>query len=242
MKFAETLDQKMEESKCTNKSLAEKLTLMGRRISKESIAKYRKGDRTPDPETISYIAEALGVTEQDLFDPARREEIARQEIRRRPMLYAPEFPEIQQMEHMACLPYVTVGAGAEALAAPELAEAIYLPTEILPANFEAKNVLVAKVLGDSMEPKYHENDILFFDMVNGRDVVLPDSVYLVRYGDTVQIKQVQFLGNGDIRIISFNDRYPPVQPRKDLGVDWEILGKPFMHWHADISSRLQEKE
>lgn len=189
---------------------------------------------------IPYFAKALGVTEQDLFDPSKREQIAREEVRKFPALYAQEFPEIQRMEGMVSLPFITIGAGAEAVANIALAESIFLPREILPTNFDPQHTLVGKILGDSMEPKFHENDIVVFDMVDGRDVVFPDAVYLVRYGDTIQIKQVQFLGNGDIRIISFNDTYPPVQPRRDLGVDWEIIGKPFIHLEAHISSRLQE--
>ena len=191
---------------------------------------------------IPYFAKALGVTEQDLFDPSQRERIAKEELRKHPMRYAGDLPEIQLLQDMVRLPYVTVGAGAEALINVELLESIYIPKELLPVNIDLKNTIIGKILGDSMEPKYRENDVVFFDMVNGRDVILPDAIYLVRYGDTVQIKQVQFLGNGDIRVISFNENYPPVQPVKDLGVDWEILGKPFLHWHAEISSRLQEKE
>ncbi len=208
----------------------------------QTIYAYLNEKRPIEERLIPYFAKALGVTEQDLFDPSKRERIAKEEIRKHPMHYAADLPEIQLLEEMVRLPFVTIGAGAEAFVNIEMVESIYLPKEILPTNFDPKNTMAGKILGDSMEPKYSENDIVVFDMVNHREVILPDAVYLLRYGDTVQIKQVQFLGNGDIRVISFNDTYPPVQPVKDLGVDWEILGKPFIHMQMHISSRLQEKE
>jgi len=242
MTFAEKLDEAIAKSGYNNRTLAEELTSLGKKISKESIGKYRNGTRTPDPETINLIAQILGISEQDLFDPSKKEEIAKQEIEKNPNKYLSLIPEIQTMKNMMRLPFITIGAGAEAIANIELVESIYLPREILPLSFDPKHIVVGKVLGDSMEPKYHENDIVFFDMVDGRDVLLHDGIYLVRYGDIVQIKTIQFLGNGDIRVISFNDMYPPVQPVKDLGVDWEILGKPIMHWNVKIFSRLQLKE
>ncbi len=238
MEFSELLRYALKKKHMTHESLADALG-----VTRGTVSHWARGIRFPkDPEIIKEIAKILDIPEQDLFDPAKRERIAKEEIAAHPMRYAALLPEIQTMQNMVRMPFVTIGAGAEAFANIDLVESVYVPEEILPERFNPKHVVVGKVLGDSMEPKYKENDIIFFDMVDGRDVILPDGIYLVRYGDTVQIKTVQFLGNGDIRIISFNEIYPPVQPVKDLGVDWEILGKPFMHWEIHAGSRLQMKE
>ena len=230
--------RKAREAKGLNQT--ELANLLG--VSRVAITNYELGNNPPTYENVKKLSEILGISEQDLFDPSKKEDIAKQEIEKNPKKYLNLIPEIQIMKNMLRLPFITIGAGAEALANIELVEPIYLPKEILPSNFDPKHIVVGKVLGDSMEPKYYENDIVFFDMVDGRNVLLHDGVYLVRYGDIVQIKTIQFLGNGDIKIISFNDMYPPVQAIKDLGVDWEILGKPIMHWNVKTYSRLQLKE
>jgi transcriptional regulator with XRE-family HTH domain len=237
MSFGDRIKIARKRKKITQNRLAE---LTG--ISRSSIAQYENNLHEPDLEKISIIAKALDIPEQDLFDPSKKEEIAKQEIESHPEKYLGLMPKIQSMENMMPLPFITIGTNAEAIANIELIESIYLPKEIFPPHFDPKYIVVGKVLGDSMEPKYFENDIVFFDMVDGRNVLLHNGIYLVRYGDIVQIKTIQFLENGDIKVISFNDMYPPVQPVKDLGVDWEILGKPIMHWNLKIFSRLQLKE
>jgi len=237
MSFGDKIRVARKRKKITQNRLAE---LTG--ISRSSIAHYENDLYKPDLEKVSIIAKALEISEQDLFDASKKEEIAKQEIESHPEKYLGLMPKIQSMENMMCLPFITIGVGAKAIVNIELIESIYLPKEIFPLSFDPKHIVAGKVLGDSMEPKYFENDIVFFDMVDGRDILLHDGIYLVRYGDIVQIQTIQFLGNSDIRMISFNNMYPPVQPVKDLGVDWEILGKPIMHWNIKIFSRLQLKE
>ena len=238
----ELFDKYFEQKYKTNKEFLDVIKKLGVDVSEEAVKKWRQHRAVPKTKDIPAVATALGVTEQDLFDPSKKELIAREELNKSPKKYINEFPELQVLRDMYRLPFIPIGAGAEAVLNVDLLDSIYIPIELLPRDFEPKNVIVGRVIGDSMEPEFYENDIIFFDMVNGRDVMLMDGIYLVRYGDTVQVKSVQFLGNGDIRIISFNDNYPPIQPIKELGVDWEILGKPFFCWHAKIWARLQEKE
>lgn len=66
--FGVYLKRIMEEKKITNKALAEWITDNYRDISKEAIAKYRDGSRTPPPDLISIIAEYFKVNEQFFFD------------------------------------------------------------------------------------------------------------------------------------------------------------------------------
>jgi len=62
MKFFEKLDRAISESGFTNKSLSEYLLeKYDFKISKESIAKYRNGTRTPSPEFIEIILEVLQI-------------------------------------------------------------------------------------------------------------------------------------------------------------------------------------
>lgn len=138
------------------------------------------------------------------------------------------------------LPMLPAGAGAEALGDSNLIEHISIERKMLSrdtlSNID-ENTSMIKVVGNSMQPLINENDIIFIDMANGRRFVLADGIYLVRYGDTIQIKQVQFLGNGSINLISINKDYPDYNPAKD-GIEWEILGKPFMKWGVENFSKL----
>lgn len=98
---------------------------------------------------------------------------------------------------------------------------------IIPSTEKCKYPAIIKVYGDSMSPIFEEGDYALLDMVNGRNFEKIDGTYMVRYGDSIQIKHVTFLGNGDILCSSEDSRkYPPFSPVKDYGLEWEILAKP----------------
>jgi len=65
--FGVYLKQIMQDNKITNKVLAEWITDNYKKISKETIAKYRDGSRTPSPELISIIAGYFKINEQFFF-------------------------------------------------------------------------------------------------------------------------------------------------------------------------------
>ena len=148
--------------------------------------------------------------------------------------------EIQLNNNYIELPMIHAGAGSEAFAVDN-AERISYPIELVPPQIALdENVLVMIVVGNSMEPLYSENDVVFIDMVNGREFIPVNGTYLVRYGDTVQIKDVEFLGNGSILLFSRNS--PAIINPSELGVDWEIVGKPYLNLHPQIGSKLKIKE
>jgi len=145
---------------------------------------------------------------------------------------------VQLNDNYIEIPTIHAGAGAEAFAI-DIVEKVSYPRELIPPQIALdENVLVMIVVGNSMEPLYHENDIVFIDMVNGRDIVEINGTYLVRYGNTVQIKDVEFLGNGDILLTSRNSK-ALIQPVRDLGLEWEIVGKPYANLHPNIGSKLK---
>ena len=142
-------------------------------------------------------------------------------------------------ENYIPLPTIHAGAGAEAFAV-EIAEKVYYPKDLLPEHIKTdENTLIMKVVGNSMEPLYYENDVVFIDMVNGREFVPVDGTYLVRYGNIVQIKDVEFLGNGEILLRSRNNT--DIRNPADDGVDWDIIGKPYANLHPNVGSKLVVK-
>ena len=189
---------------------------------------------------IPYIAQALEITEQDLFDYSQRERIAKEEIKKNPKKYLALFSELQIIEDSIRLPFAHIGLDSESFANIDLLESIYCPKKILPENIDEKNTLLCKIVGDSMEPEFRDGDIVFIELANGRDIIFQDGIYLIRYGEVVQIKRVQFLGSDDLKILSFNPDYPPIRPKEER-LDWEIIGKPYFVWKCKEYARLKVK-
>lgn len=129
---------------------------------------------------------------------------------------------------IALLPY-SAGCGATGIidAWMHPVKFIDIDDTIIPSNERCKYPAIIKIYGDSMSPIFEEGDYALLDMVNGRNFEKVDGTYMVRYGDSIQIKHVTFLGNGDILCSSEDSkRYPSFSPVKDYGLEWEILAKP----------------
>ena len=66
--FSKNFDYLMKKENITNKKLAEMLdNFYSFKISKESIAKYRRGERTPNPDFIKYVSYILKVNVNELL-------------------------------------------------------------------------------------------------------------------------------------------------------------------------------
>lgn len=227
------LDGVLTRKKVTNKAMAERMSNLGKKISKESIAKYRDGSRTPDPETISFLADALGIHVQDLFAPEQKEIIAKEEIVKRRDKYASLFPEIRTKDSMISLFVWSKGD----------MEKIHIDKRLLTAEERERideNTMLFRLGGNEMEPYYKKNSTLFVDMVNGRNVLYADDVYLVRYGDLVRVRQVQFIGNGEVNLSCINKEYDDINPTRE-GMHWEILGKPFLCISVEHNTKFDTK-
>jgi phage repressor protein C with HTH and peptisase S24 domain len=90
----------------------------------------------------------------------------------------------------------------------------------------AKNLVALDVAGDSMADTLLEGDTV---LVN-RAVTARDGVFLLRMGEALRIKRVQWRVDGALRLSSDNEMYEPeiVQP-ENLG-QIEILG--HCHWRG----------
>lgn len=68
MLFAKKLDKILKDKKVSSRKLSEDLEkFYNYKISKESIAKYRTSERTPDPEFIEYTCKLLNIEPNELF-------------------------------------------------------------------------------------------------------------------------------------------------------------------------------
>nr|DAO57057.1 MAG TPA: Repressor protein CI [Caudoviricetes sp.] len=105
-------------------------------------------------------------------------------------------------------------------------------------GLDTKNLRIFEVVGDSMEPDFYEGDWAIADMVAGRDkFVRIAGVYIVRMGESVYIKRVEFLPHNGIKLISINTKYGEMYPHKE-GYEWEILGKVCGKVHCEVYKGL----
>ncbi|OSI24654.1 peptidase S24 [Neisseria dumasiana] len=68
-----------------------------------------------------------------------------------------------------------------------------------------KNLVCLPIKGDSMTPGLIDGDIVLIDRARRHG----DGVFVLRIGDALRIKRVQWLANGSLRISSDNPLYQP---------------------------------
>lgn len=68
-----------------------------------------------------------------------------------------------------------------------------------------KNLVCLPIKGDSMSPGLIDGDIVLIDRARRHG----DGVFVLRIGDALRIKRVQWLANGSLRISSDNPLYQP---------------------------------
>ena len=107
------------------------------------------------------------------------------------------------------------------------------------AGLNPANLKVFEVVGDSMSPEYEENDWVIVDMVNCRyEFIKIAGIYIVRIGEIVYVKRVEFLPYGKVKLISLNPKYGDIYPHKEGYDDWEILGKVCGKIHYEVYKGL----
>jgi phage repressor protein C with HTH and peptisase S24 domain len=222
----------MDEKGYTNQDMASFLNNLGIKITADAFSKYKTERSKPRMEVFEGIVDVLNILEQDLFDlPPHFEKKFEKK-------YQNKDREVQVKNDVVAIRMIYAGAGAEALADINNGELVYIEKSLF-SRFNTQNEIIAiKIIGNSMEPDMQENDLIVIEMVSNLGYKKIDGIYLVRYGDVVQIKQVQFLGNGEILLKSINSEYSPINPSKELNIAWEILGKPILKLNVEYYASL----
>jgi hypothetical protein len=85
-------------------------------------------------------------------------------------------------------------------------------------------IVAVKMEGSTMKPSIQAGDPVFLDL--GVKELDSDGVYLVRRGEKTELRRIQDVGGGDIRIGVDNSTYQPIAgPRKQLLKEFVIVGK-----------------
>lgn len=90
------------------------------------------------------------------------------------------------------------------------------------AGLQEQHLAAIRATGDSMEPTISDGDMLLVD-TNQRDI-RADAVFVVRLDDMLVVKRVQRLPGQQVRILSDNRRYDPIQlGASDLAVAGRVV-------------------
>lgn len=94
---------------------------------------------------------------------------------------------------------------------------------------QAKHAKIVRVRGDSMADKINNGDILLVDV--SRNTLDQEGVYVIELGgeDYVKVLQRDF-ATGGIRIVSYNEKFPPQVLPPEKAVELRITG--LVVWHA----------
>jgi len=214
--FSLNFNNVLSEKGITSTALAEFITNRGRKISKESIAKYRNGSRTPDPEIISFAAQMAQVDEQSFFGKMK-------------------YSSVSNNTDYVDIPIVNVNAGAGSLGIyPDFidkTEKIPIASKFLD-GVNTKFLSIMKVSGDSMHPTIKDKDWLIVDMVSDgntdRVYEKVSGIYVIAKDGGIQVKRLEFKGSRGIDIISDNTIYSKENTITD-NIEIFIIGKVFKH-------------
>lgn len=116
---------------------------------------------------------------------------------------------------------VSAGSGIEVYGERIIQRVPFAKSWLQGEGLHAGNLACLPVHGDSMEPTLQHGDIVLVNHEKTRG----DGVFVIRMGNALRVKRLQWLANGDLRISSDNSIYQTEQiTPADLGGDFDILG------------------
>ena len=238
MELSDVISSARKKAKLTQKELADKMgvsqvTIGQYETKKGDIGKDGKEKKTANPslDKIPDMAEILDLDVTSFFPshPELKNQIVKKELKNNFEKYAHLIPAEYGLKNVVFLSKseMLIGAGSEGAYDLDLfnKETKIAVDRSFIKGLDPKNLKLFEVVGDSMQPEYDEGDLAIVDMVNFRgDFIKIGGIYVVRVGDVVYVKRVEFLPKGAIKLISLNSKYGDLYPHKE-GYEYEILGK-----------------
>jgi len=227
MNFGKRLDELLKKKHITHEELAKKLG-----VTRGAVSNWARGDRFPkDEQIIKKIAEILGITEQDLFDPSKKLQILK-EVLKNPTkealeLIKAQYPAISETIEVPILSHeVSAGNGLEPFET-EVIDTLIIDKEKLLPQYSPERLEGLRVRGNSMEPYIRDGDKVIIYRYNfDEPIEKVDDIYVINYDNQLMVKQIQFIGGSKIRIVSINPTYPPIElDMENNQVFFAIVGK-----------------
>lgn len=220
-----------KEKGLTQADLAERINeILGTSYTYENVKSWERGVNVK-LSVIEAIAEALGVTEQDLFDPSKKIEIFKEILKKKPPealdLLKSQYPAISETIEVPILSHeVSAGHGLEPYETEVIDRVVVDKDKFFP-GVPPHKIDGVIVKGDSMEPTLYEGDYVFlyrFDW--DEEIEKIDDIYVINVDNQLKVKRLNFMLNGHIRVISDNPKYKPeeINPN-ETQVYFRIIGR-----------------
>lgn len=200
-------------------------------ISKNAIGNYEKGIRSPKKDTMFDLANAFGISIDDLFPPIQKDSSSNtlqiQTIydqlepprQRKVITYAEKLRDEQEKRRKAKINEVSekainlyhVEVVSETAAACGVNYGFgYDDTDRETIEVDEqppRHDIATKVSGDSMQPDYQDGDILY--LVDKGLTTYNGDLAVIAYGDRSYFKKI-YTENGRLRLVSLNDKYEDI--------------------------------
>jgi phage repressor protein C with HTH and peptisase S24 domain len=86
------------------------------------------------------------------------------------------------------------------------------------------SLVLIHVQGESMVPTLNPGDVILVE--RNHDAKISDGIYVIRMGEALLVKRLQFLPEGTLNVTSDNVAYRPFQVNlKERGEDFSIIGR-----------------
>lgn len=195
-------------------------------IHKNTLARYEKGEGLPDAAFLAKLCDIYRINPAWILTgkgPAHVGEAPEDS----PMA-GPNAESVDPECYVYIPLYNVVASGGDGsfTDGEEVVDALAFKREWIRAELRAnpKDLVLVNMTGESMEPTLGKDDVL---LVNRRvGSTRSDGIYLVRVGEALLVKRIQFLPGGEVRVISDNQAYAPfsVNPETE-STNFKIVGR-----------------
>ena len=208
--FAAKLRFYMDKNKITGKTIGEKLG-----VSKGTVIHWANGTRKFPKDIIKIyeIADILGISVLDLLPYSSNEKmkIVKNALLDELEVYIDYLPSNLIPDTLKTIALINgyVGAGSFGVNDDdnETIDKIYVDIHTIEKAYRNKDLEAIRVSGDSMKPYINDGDITLYYKFKDGEAAGGDGKYIISTNQGEQIKNIKFMLNGNIRIISENSSY-----------------------------------
>lgn len=183
-------------------------------VHKNTLARYERGESSPDGELLALIARKFSINPRWLLTGEGRMRGGGEEEEKSGFVYLPLYN------------VTASGGGGSFLEGEEVADTLAFRREwvtgVLRAN--PSDLALITMTGESMEPTLGKDDVLLVNLALAKNP--RDGIHLIRSGSALLVKRLQFTPDGRVSVLSDNCSYPPfaVDPN-DAETAFKILGR-----------------
>jgi phage repressor protein C with HTH and peptisase S24 domain len=208
--FSAKLRFYMDKNKITGLAIANRIG-----VSKSSVISWANGTRKfpKDILKIYEIADILNISVLDLlpYSLEEKKKIVKTELQENIEDYQELLPLNIMPDYLKSISLTNGIAGAGSFGVNgdglEVIHQIYVDIHTIDKAYRQKDLQSIAIAGDSMTPYVNDGDIaIFYKFING-ETANGDGKYIISTSQGEQIKNIKFMLNGNIRIISENPSY-----------------------------------